>query len=100
MQRIFSRNYTMKAKFSPLVQKELIKIAQKDKKLVERIEKQIALFEENPKHPSLRMHKLSGELDAMWSISITMSIRMVYIVVDEDNALFVKIGTHEQVYRK
>ena len=89
----------MDAKFSRLVQEEIIKIRQKDKKLATRIEKQIMLFEENSKHPSLRTHKLSGKLQEMWSISITMNIRMVYILLDKDNALFVKIGTHDQVYR-
>ena len=88
----------MKAKFSPSVQKELERIQQKDRKLTNRIEKQIALFEESPKHPSLRTHKLAGTMDNMWSISITMRIRMVYILLDEGNAIFVKIGTHDQVY--
>ncbi len=90
----------MKAKFSPLIQKEIIKIAKKDKKLAHRIEKQIALFEEDPKHPSLRVHKLTGSMKNMWSISITMNIRMVYLLIEEDYALFVKIGTHNQVYSK
>ena len=90
----------MNAKFSPSVQKELEKIQQKDKKLADRIEKQIALFEEDPKHPSLRTHKLSGRMDNVWSISITMSIRMVYILLDQNNVIFVKIGTHDEVYEK
>lgn len=90
----------MKVKFSPLVQKEIISIQRKDKKLAKRIEKQIQLFKENPKHTSLRTHKLSGSLENMWSISITMSIRMVYLLIKDDHALFVKIGTHEQVYKK
>ena len=34
----------MKAKFSPLIQKELNKLQRVDKKLFKRIEKQIALF--------------------------------------------------------
>lgn len=90
----------MKAKYSPLVQKELIKIHKSDGKLSTRIEKQIALFKENPNHPSLRTHKLSGSMKNMWSISITSSIRMVYFLLDDGNALFVKIGTHDEVYRK
>jgi len=90
----------MKTKISPLVQKEIINIQRKDKKLANRIEKQILLFEENPKHPSLRVHKLSGNRENMWSISITMSIRMVYLLIDDDQAIFIKIGTHEQVYKK
>jgi addiction module RelE/StbE family toxin len=90
----------MKTKLSPLVQKEIISIQRKDKKLANRIEKQILLFEENPKHPSLRVHKLSGNRENMWSISITMSIRMVYLLIEDDQAIFIKIGTHEQVYKK
>jgi len=90
----------MNAKFSPSVQKELEKIQQKDKKLANRIEKQIALFEENPKHPSLRTHKLSGTIDNMWSISITMSIRMVYVLLDQGSVIFVKIGLHDELYGK
>ena len=89
----------MKAKFSPLVQKEITIIWKRDRKLAEKIEKQITLFEENPNHPSLRLHKLSGSIDNMWSISITMSIRMVYII-EANYALFIKIGTHSEVYRK
>ncbi|KKS48001.1 hypothetical protein A3J20_01025 [Candidatus Gottesmanbacteria bacterium RIFCSPLOWO2_02_FULL_42_29] len=90
----------MIAKFSPQLQKELEKIYQKEKKLSDRIEKQIELFEENSKHPSLRTHKLSGNLKDMWSISVTSSMRMIYMKLDEDNALFVKIGTHDEVYEK
>ena len=90
----------MKTKISPLVQKEFINIQRKDKKLANRIEKQILLFEESPKHPSLRVHKLSGNRENMWSISITMSIRMVYLLIEDDLAIFIKIGTHEQVYKK
>lgn len=90
----------MNAKFSFSLQKELKKIKRKDRKLANRIEKQIALFEENPKHPSLRTHKLSGTMDNMWSISITTSIRMVYILLNENSVIFVKIGTHDEVYGK
>lgn len=90
----------MIAKFSPQVQIEIKKIFKKEKRIVVRIEKQIALFEDNPKHPSLRTHKLSGSMDNMWSITITRSIRMVYILLDEKTALFIKIGTHDVVYKK
>ncbi|OGH12053.1 MAG: hypothetical protein A2857_03590 [Candidatus Levybacteria bacterium RIFCSPHIGHO2_01_FULL_36_15] len=90
----------MIVKFSPQVQSELKKLFQKERKLAIRIEKQIALFEENPKHPSLRIHKLSSTMNNILSISITISIRMVYILIDEKTALFIKIGTHDEVYKK
>lgn len=90
----------MKAKFSPFVQKTITQIYKRDKKLAEKIERQILLFESNPIHPSLRLHKLSGTLDNMWSLSITMSIRMIYRLTSKETAYFVDIGTHDNVYRK
>lgn len=90
----------MKAKLSPLVQQKLLHLNKKDKKLTLRIEKQIKLFESNPKHPSLRTHKLTGKLSNRWSISISRGLRMVYLMLDEDIAYFVDLGTHDEVYRK
>lgn len=89
----------MQIQFSEEVDHELNKIKQKDQLLIKRIEKQLALFQENPRHPSLRLHKLSGGLNELWSISISKGIRMVYIQ-DEDMAYFVDLGTHDEVYRK
>ncbi len=90
----------MKAKFSPLVQQKIWQLNKKDKKLVVKIEKQIKLFESNPKHPSLRTHKLTGNLTNRWSISINKGLRMVYLILKEDTAYFIDLGTHDEVYRK
>jgi len=90
----------MKAKFSPFVQEAITKIHKKDRKLADKIQNQIFLFESNPKHPSLRLHKLSGSLDNMWSLSITRPIRMLYRIINQNTAYFVDIGTHDEVYRK
>jgi addiction module RelE/StbE family toxin len=90
----------MKAKFSPFVQKKITDIYNKDRRLAGIIQKQIVVFESNPKHPSLRLHKLSGNLDNMWSLSITRSIRMVYRLINKEIAYFVDIGTHDEVYKK
>lgn len=90
----------MKSKLSPLVQQKILKLNKKDKRLVIKIRKQIELFELNPRHPSLRIHKLTGNLSNMWSISINRDVRMVYIILEENIAYFVDIGTHDQVYRK
>ncbi len=89
----------MQIEFSEEVDKQLRKIKQKDIKLLKQIEKQVSLFTKNPKHPSLRIHKLSGELKDLWSISINKSTRMIYIL-DQDMAYFIDIGTHDEVYRK
>ena len=78
--------------------KDLKKIKHKNVKLSERIQKQLYLFSINPKHPSLRTHKLNSKISNLWSISITMSMRMVYELLSEDKAYFIKIGTHDEVY--
>lgn len=93
----------MRTKIAPDVLKDLKKLKQKDPKILKRIEKQLDLFIRNPKHPSLRTHKLTGEFENRWSISVTKSMRMVYVVLregEEDIAYFVATGTHEKVYRK
>lgn len=90
----------MQIKFSDEFIADLKKIKHQDKKLVLKIEKQLTLFKIDPKHPSLRLHKLSGKFKNTWSISITKSARMVYVLLAHDIAYFVDIGTHDQVYRK
>ncbi len=90
----------MKIGFSPEVKKELVKIKKKDPHLIRKIYKQLQLFTTNPIHPSLRLHKLSGNLKDFRSISITKSFRMVYQIKEENVAYFVDLGTHNEVYRK
>lgn len=89
----------MVIKFSPDVKKELRKIKQSDSRLFVQVDKQLTLFSLNPKHPSLRTHKLVGKLKNRWSISITRGFRMVYLILDTEEIYFVDIGTHDQVYR-
>lgn len=88
----------MQVKLSDKVQSQLEEIKKKDKKLAQRIEKQLILFSSNPKHLSLRIHKLSGKLKNLYSISITSGFRMIY-VLSGNEAYFTKIGTHDEVYK-
>lgn len=89
----------MKTHFTSGFNKDLQKITSQDQKLLERIEKQLALFVQDPRHPSLRTHKLSGQLKNIWSLSINRSLRAVY-VIENGTAVFTDIGTHDEVYRK
>lgn len=90
----------MKAKFSPLVQQKLLELNKKDRKLIIKIEKQIKLLESNSNHPSLRTHKLAGNLANRWSISISKGFRMIYVILEKDVAYFLDLGTHDEVYKK
>lgn len=58
----------------------------------------LAIFRTNPFDQSLRTHKLSGRLKNLWSFSIEYDLRVVFSLLEGDRALFVDIGTHEEVY--
>lgn len=52
------------------------------------------LFKENPFHPSLRLHKLQGKLEGLWSISVDKSYRIIFKVEKDGVILFISIGRH------
>lgn len=89
----------MKFFLSSEAKRKLRDINRKSPKLSEKIHKKLELFVDNPKHPSLRNHKLKGNLKDAWSISIERDLRMLYYF-DEDGVIFFDIGTHDQVYKK
>lgn len=89
----------MDSEISPGLHKKLKRIKLKDKQLAQKIEKQLNLFRSNHLHPSLKVHKLSGNLKNMWSISIDKNYRILFFL-DENGAYFFEIGTHDQVYKK
>ena len=41
--------------------------------------KALTLLDANEKHPSLRMHELSGDLAGVWSASASHSLRLTFI---------------------
>lgn len=85
-------------KFSPDVYIKLQKIKRKNLKLFNKIHKQLTLFKQNPRHRSLRLHKITREVKNVWSISVDRNIRMLYI--DDQYIYFIDIGTHNEVYRR
>ncbi|NIA01890.1 MAG: type II toxin-antitoxin system mRNA interferase toxin, RelE/StbE family [Nitrospirae bacterium] len=52
------------------------------------------LFKENPFHPSLRLHKLRGKLEGLWSISIDRKYRLIFKTLENGVTLFISIGSH------
>ena len=67
--------------------------------LLGQYEKTLRLLELNPSHPSLRLHKLSGRRDDLYSVSINMSYRITLeLLIRQDTVIPVDIGSHDQVY--
>ena len=89
----------MELLLSSKVKRELKRLKFKKPSLAKKILKQLKLFEENSKHPSLRLHRLKGDLRNSWSISIESDLRMLYYV-EEGKAIFFELGTHDEVYGK
>lgn len=88
----------MEIKFSPYVIKDLEKHKKKDKKFAFLLQKQLQYFVTHSSIKSLRTHKLAGKLENMWSISITKKLRLVYLVKENGDILFVDFGSHDEVY--
>lgn len=75
--------------------RDLGKVEKKNERLKEAIRKTMGRLQNNPTHPSLRLHRLSGQ--SVYSISVTMSIRMI-VAFRGDDIHLLRIGTHEDVY--
>ena len=55
-------------------------------------------FTLEPFHPSLKTHKLSGKLKELWSFSIDYDERVLFYFTEDEKAVFVDIGSHDEVY--
>lgn len=89
----------MKIEFSTRFKLELKKNGKKDKKILEKIERVLRIFREDPKHNSLRLHKLEGKLGDYWSLSVETNFRLIFYY-SKEGVIFVDMGTHDQVYKK
>lgn len=69
----------------------------REKKFKSLVEEKIEVLLINPRHKSLRLHKINLRGDQAWSISIDMKIRVLFIYSD-DGIILVNIGTHDEVY--
>ena len=62
-------------------------------------EKTLTLLEIDPYHPSLRLHKLGGKLEGVYSISINISYRIIIeFIINDDIIVPINIGSHDDVY--
>ena len=58
----------------------------------------VQIFMENPHHPLLNDHSLTGSWRGYRSINITGDWRAIYQPIGSDTALFVEIDTHHNLY--
>ena len=79
--------------------KRATKFARRHPDLLAQYEKALKLLELNPFHPSLRLHRLSGSLSDLHSISINISYRITLeFLVEDGKIILVNVGSHDEVY--
>jgi len=86
----------MKYQFHNHFKKAYLKLPEKIKKSVDG---KLVLFSENPFETILSNHPLLGKYKGYRSINITGNYRAVYKELKEDKVIFVKLGTHSELYR-
>jgi addiction module RelE/StbE family toxin len=67
------------------------------------VENTLKQLVQDPFHPSLRTHKLKGDLSGRWSCSIDYSNRIVFKFVknpslNEEEIFLLALGSHDEVY--
>jgi mRNA-degrading endonuclease YafQ of YafQ-DinJ toxin-antitoxin module len=85
----------MKIQTTAHFDKNLSKRIKKNSQLKNKIKKQIELLKENLRHPSLKLHKLSGERAQEYSFWIEGNLRITFMIID-DVILFTDIITHDE----
>lgn len=85
--------------FSSSYEKRAQKFFKKHPELIPIYNKVLILLANNPYHPSLRLHKLKGNLRDIHSVSINLQYRILLeFLIKDGEIIFLDIGTHDQVY--
>jgi addiction module RelE/StbE family toxin len=88
----------IKVSYSTSFKKSFKRKTERNPNLAERFLRRLELFTDDPYHPSLKTHKLKGELSNLWSFSIDYDLRVIFFFVKKDEVIFENIGTHKEVY--
>jgi mRNA interferase YafQ len=79
------------------------RIVKKNPQLQNKILAVLQLLANDPFTPSLKSHKLTGQLQGLWSCTVAYDCRIIFAfkkdsVTEEDLIVLVDIGSHDEVY--
>lgn len=79
------------------------KITKKNPQLKNRIFNVLRLLGDDPFTPSLKSHKLGGDLAGLWSCSVASDCRIIFNFSEDEELLemvilLVDVGSHDDVY--
>jgi addiction module RelE/StbE family toxin len=88
----------MKISFSSSFKKAYKKRIKGNSYLENKFKECLTLFIKNPYDGRLKTHKLSGKLKNLWSFKVDYDLRVIFYFHDDNHAVFVDIGKHDEVY--
>ncbi len=88
----------MEVSFSSGFKRAFKKRIKGNEDLETRFWQKLELFVVDPFDPSLKTHKLSGKLKDLWSFSVDYDDRVLFYFTEDERAVFVDIGSHDEVY--
>ncbi len=93
MKLVWSSKFTRSAK----------KLARRKPELLNQLDAALRQLEEEPYHPVLRTHQLSGDFQGCWACSVGYDLRIVLEFVRpregaEMEVHLLNIGTHDEIY--
>ncbi|NMG11308.1 type II toxin-antitoxin system mRNA interferase toxin, RelE/StbE family [Brasilonema sp. UFV-L1] len=79
------------------------RVIRKNPRLEETIFEVLELLVTDPFAPSLKSHKLKGDLEGLWACWVEYDCRIIYTFEpnpdeDEEGIVLIDIGTHDEVY--
>jgi len=79
------------------------RLVRKNPQLQDKILAVLELLGNEPFTPSLKSHKLTGQLQGLWACSVAYDCRIIFAlkkdsVTEEDLIVLVDIGSHDEVY--
>lgn len=64
-------------------------------RIIDKAERREKIFRENPFHPILKTHKLSGKERQSWAFWIDFHYRIKFIFLSAEEVLFLDVGKHD-----
>lgn len=79
------------------------RLVKKNPQLQDKILAVLETLSNDPFTPSLKSHKLTGQLEGLWSCSVTYDCRIIFafktdVETGENLIVLVDIGSHDEVY--
>jgi len=88
----------MEVSFSSAFKRAFKKRIKENENLESKFWQKLEIFTSDPYDPRLRTHKLSGKLKDLWSFTVDYDERVLFYFTEDDQAVFVDVGSHDEVY--